>query len=166
MNFDLLYFLFLIIPTAHLFLYQIKTFNLNDPNTCLKIFKNNNYFDGCFSNHLSNLKLPDYENIHIDYITTYTDNSYSRYDLEFDFTNGNVISKLNNLVMHMIQKKQNLDYLLFVERMKNSNNISLNKYYIIKNEKLLLLKDINFYDFNKDIFLSIYDLDYRMEKII
>ena len=50
--------------------------------------------------------------------------------------------------------------------MKNSNNISLNKYYIIKNEKLLLLKDINFYDFNKDIFLSIYDLDYRMEKII
>ena len=44
MNFDLLYFLFLIIPTAHLFLYQIKTFNLNDPNTCLKIFKNNNYF--------------------------------------------------------------------------------------------------------------------------
>jgi len=44
MNFDLLYFLFLIIPTVHLFLYQIKTFNLNDPNTCLKIFKNNNYF--------------------------------------------------------------------------------------------------------------------------
>ena len=72
--------------------------------------------------------------------------------------------------MHMIQKKQNLDYLLFVERMKNNNNnnnnISLNKYYIIKNQQLLLLKDINFYDFNKDIFSSIYDLDYRMEKII
>ena len=124
---------------------------------------NNNYFDGCFSNHLSNLILPYNNHIHIDYITTYTDDSYSRYELEFDFTNGNVISKLNNLVMHMIQKKQNIDYLLFSEKIKNSNNnISFNKYYITKNEKLQGLKNINFYDFNKDIFIKIYNLDYRV----
>ena len=44
MNFNLFYFMFLIIPILHLFLYQIKTFNLKDPNICLKIFKSNNYF--------------------------------------------------------------------------------------------------------------------------
>jgi len=44
MNFNLFYFIFLIIPILHLFLYQIKTFNLKDPNICLKIFKSNNYF--------------------------------------------------------------------------------------------------------------------------
>ena len=44
MNFNLFYFLFLIIPILQLFLYQIKTFNSKDPNVCLKIFKSNNYF--------------------------------------------------------------------------------------------------------------------------
>ena len=44
MNFNLFYFLFLIIPVVQLFLYQIKTFDQNNSNTCLKIFKSNNYF--------------------------------------------------------------------------------------------------------------------------
>ena len=44
MNFNLFYFLFLIIPILQLFLYQIKTFDQNNPNICLKIFKSNNYF--------------------------------------------------------------------------------------------------------------------------
>ena len=44
MNFNLFYFLFLIIPIVQLFLYQIKTFDHNNPNICLKIFKSNNYF--------------------------------------------------------------------------------------------------------------------------
>ena len=44
MEFNLIYFLFLIIPTVQLFLYQIKTFDLNDSNLCLKVFKSNNYF--------------------------------------------------------------------------------------------------------------------------
>jgi len=44
MNFNLFYFLFLIIPIVQLFLYQIKTFDQNNSNTCLKIFKSNNYF--------------------------------------------------------------------------------------------------------------------------
>ena len=44
MKFNLFYFLFLIIPIGQLFLYQIKNFKLDDPNSCLKIFKSNNYF--------------------------------------------------------------------------------------------------------------------------
>ena len=44
MNFNLFYFLFLIIPIVQLFLYQIKTFDPNNSNACLKIFKSNNYF--------------------------------------------------------------------------------------------------------------------------
>jgi 4-hydroxybenzoate polyprenyltransferase len=44
MEFNLIYFLFLMIPTVQLFLYQIKTFDLNDSNLCLKVFKINNYF--------------------------------------------------------------------------------------------------------------------------
>ena len=43
MNFSLIYFLFLIIPTIHLFFYQINTFDSKNPNSCLKIFKSNNY---------------------------------------------------------------------------------------------------------------------------
>ena len=43
MNFNLIYFLFLIIPTIHLFFYQINTFDSKNPNSCLKIFKSNNY---------------------------------------------------------------------------------------------------------------------------
>jgi len=44
MEFDLYYFLFLTIPTIHLFLYQIKTFDLNNSSACLKVFKSNNFF--------------------------------------------------------------------------------------------------------------------------
>ena len=44
MEFKLYYFLFLIIPAVQLFLYQIKTFDLNNSSMCLKIFKSNNYF--------------------------------------------------------------------------------------------------------------------------
>ena len=44
MNFDLFYYLFLIIPIIYLFFYQIKIFKSNNPNICLKIFKSNNYF--------------------------------------------------------------------------------------------------------------------------
>ena len=44
MEFNLFYFLILMIPTIQLFLYQIRYFDSNNPNTCLKIFKSNNYF--------------------------------------------------------------------------------------------------------------------------
>ncbi len=44
MNFELIYFLLLIIPLSHLFFYQIKFFKLNDPTSCLKVFKSNNFF--------------------------------------------------------------------------------------------------------------------------
>ena len=44
MDFNLYYFIFLIIPISQLFLYQIKTFNSKDPNVCFRIFKSNNYF--------------------------------------------------------------------------------------------------------------------------
>ena len=43
LNFDLFYYVFLIIPIIYLFFYQIKIFNSNNPNICLKIFKSNNY---------------------------------------------------------------------------------------------------------------------------
>ena len=38
------FYLFMIIPFVHLFLYQIKNFNLKDPSSCLKVFKSNNLF--------------------------------------------------------------------------------------------------------------------------
>ena len=41
MNFNNYYFLFLILPTIHLF-FQIKVLNIKDQNICLKIFKSNN----------------------------------------------------------------------------------------------------------------------------
>ena len=43
MNFKYLYFILLIIPIAHLILFQIKKLKINDPQTCLKIFKSNNF---------------------------------------------------------------------------------------------------------------------------
>jgi len=43
MDFNFFYFLFLIIPAAQLFLFQIRCFDLNNTSTCLKIFKSNNY---------------------------------------------------------------------------------------------------------------------------
>tara|TARA_A100001011_G_C14060515_1_gene735930 strand:- start:4 stop:870 length:867 start_codon:yes stop_codon:yes gene_type:complete len=44
MNFNIFYFLFMIFPIIHLFLYQIKSFNSKNPETCLTIFKSNNLF--------------------------------------------------------------------------------------------------------------------------
>ena len=43
MSFNLLYFLFIIIPIIHLFFYQIKNFDTQNPHSCLKVFKSNNY---------------------------------------------------------------------------------------------------------------------------
>ena len=42
MNFNNIFYLFLIIPFCHLFFYQINFFNINKPEDCLKIFKSNN----------------------------------------------------------------------------------------------------------------------------
>ena len=44
MNFNILYYVMAIIPFLHLFFFQIKIFNLNDPLSCLRIFKSNNFF--------------------------------------------------------------------------------------------------------------------------
>ena len=44
MKFDFTYFGLSILPTMHLFFYQIRNFNLNDSSSCLKIFKSNNLF--------------------------------------------------------------------------------------------------------------------------
>ena len=44
MNFKLFYFMFLIIPTVHLFIFQIKNLNISDTNDCLAKFKSNNFF--------------------------------------------------------------------------------------------------------------------------
>ena len=41
MNFKIQYFLFLIVPTVHLFI-QVKKLDISLPNICLKIFKSNN----------------------------------------------------------------------------------------------------------------------------
>jgi 4-hydroxybenzoate polyprenyltransferase len=43
MNFKLFYFIFLIIPTAQLFMFQIKNLNISDTNDCLAKFKSNNF---------------------------------------------------------------------------------------------------------------------------
>ena len=44
MNFNYLFFIFLIIPLIHLILFQIKNLNVGDPKNCLNIFKSNNLF--------------------------------------------------------------------------------------------------------------------------
>ena len=44
MNFKYIYFAIFIIPLIHLFFFQIKKFNKNNPSDCLKIFKSNNMF--------------------------------------------------------------------------------------------------------------------------
>ncbi len=44
MKFNLIYYLLLALPTAHLFFYQIKKFNPKKPDICLSIFKSNNIF--------------------------------------------------------------------------------------------------------------------------
>ena len=42
MNFKLFYFIFLILPAAQLFIFQIKKLNILDTNDCLRRFKSNN----------------------------------------------------------------------------------------------------------------------------
>jgi len=44
MNFNFSYYLICLVPFMHLFIYQIKVFNLNDPKSCLRAFKSNNFF--------------------------------------------------------------------------------------------------------------------------
>ncbi len=44
MDFNWMYFLFLTIPIFHLFVYQIKYFESENPQICLKLFKSNNFF--------------------------------------------------------------------------------------------------------------------------
>ena len=44
MNFNYIYFIIFTIPLFHLFFFQIKKFNKNNPSDCLKIFKSNNIF--------------------------------------------------------------------------------------------------------------------------
>ena len=44
MEFHFSYYLLSVIPLVHLFIYQMKIFNLNDPKSCLKAFKSNNFF--------------------------------------------------------------------------------------------------------------------------
>ena len=44
MKFNFVYFVLLLFPFLHLFFYQIKNFNFNDPEKCLKIFRSNNFF--------------------------------------------------------------------------------------------------------------------------
>ncbi len=44
MNFHFSYYILILIPLMHLFLYQIKKFDLNNPSSCLNAFKSNNLF--------------------------------------------------------------------------------------------------------------------------
>ena len=44
MQFHFSYYFLCIIPFIHLFFYQMKIFNLNDPKSCLNAFKSNNFF--------------------------------------------------------------------------------------------------------------------------
>ena len=44
MNYNLIFFIFAIIPLGHMFIYQIKNLDVSKPSNCLKIFKSNNLF--------------------------------------------------------------------------------------------------------------------------
>ena len=44
MNFHFSYYLLLLVPFMHLFFYQMKVFNSNNPLSCLNVFKSNNFF--------------------------------------------------------------------------------------------------------------------------
>ncbi|MDC3034078.1 4-hydroxybenzoate octaprenyltransferase [Candidatus Pelagibacter sp.] len=44
MDFHVSYYLLAVVPFVHLFIYQMKIFNLKDPSSCLKAFKSNNLF--------------------------------------------------------------------------------------------------------------------------
>ena len=43
-KFSEIYFLFLLLPMVHLFFYQIRLFKSDQPQTCLRLFKSNNFF--------------------------------------------------------------------------------------------------------------------------
>ena len=42
-NSNLYFYIFMVLPISHLFLYQINKFNPKNPNKCLEIFKSNNF---------------------------------------------------------------------------------------------------------------------------
>ena len=44
MNFNYIFYIFLILPTIHLFFYQVKNLNIENPTSCLQLFKSNNFF--------------------------------------------------------------------------------------------------------------------------
>ena len=44
MSFNILYFLLLLVPFFHLFVYQLNKLDIKDPQNCLKLFKSNNLF--------------------------------------------------------------------------------------------------------------------------
>ena len=44
MKFNSLFFIILILPILHLFVYQIKNMKINNTSNCLKIFRSNNFF--------------------------------------------------------------------------------------------------------------------------
>ena len=44
MKFNNLFFIILILPVLHLFIYQIKNIKINNTSNCLKIFRSNNFF--------------------------------------------------------------------------------------------------------------------------
>tara|TARA_Y100001970_G_scaffold272436_1_gene369149 strand:- start:106 stop:915 length:810 start_codon:yes stop_codon:yes gene_type:complete len=44
MEFNIIYFFFLLLPIGHLFIIQLKKMDKSDPRMCLKIFKSNNFF--------------------------------------------------------------------------------------------------------------------------
>ena len=44
MQFELIYYIFILVPFMHLFFYQMKIFDLDNPSSCLKAFKSNNFF--------------------------------------------------------------------------------------------------------------------------
>ena len=44
MNFNLMFFIFSLVPAAHLFILQILKFNSSEPSSCLRVFKSNNLF--------------------------------------------------------------------------------------------------------------------------
>ena len=43
MKFNYIYFIFLIVPFLHFFVYQISNLNIKNPTNCLKLFKSNNF---------------------------------------------------------------------------------------------------------------------------
>ena len=44
MNFSIIYFLLLVVPFFHLFIYQLNKLDIKDPQKCLVLFKSNNFF--------------------------------------------------------------------------------------------------------------------------